>query len=154
MTPGRRGLNLVRGDPRPPTGHREGAPLVLLPLLGDGEGRRAAIAALAAAATALACSIDYFFETHIMLTSNIHDIVLSRLQSDPLKRGIVSAMHQRGACNALRLYRGCARRNSFAHPWHGCDDFTETINKKNVSTKSRQCAIAPRSNAAATSPRP
>ena len=58
---GRRGLNLVRGDPRPPGVHREGSPLVLLPLLSNDEGRGAAITALVVTATVLDGSINYFF---------------------------------------------------------------------------------------------
>lgn len=60
-TPGRRGLNLVQGDPWPPARHCEGAPFALLSLLGNCEGRRTATT------TALACSVNYFFLTHIML---------------------------------------------------------------------------------------
>ena len=64
---GRQGLNLVRVDPRPPDVHREGSPLVLLPLLSNDEGQGAAITALVVTVTVLDGSIDYFL-TNTMLT--------------------------------------------------------------------------------------
>ena len=137
--PGWQGLNLVRGNPRPPAGHCEGAPLVLLPLLGNCEGRRVAIAALVAMATTLAWSVNFFsklvsclpWKSVILRNRGFR---LTSRSAEPFQRWVERAHATRRACTAA-----VPAAVVLAILGHGYRDFTKRKTKKS-SVRNRHVA--------------